>query len=37
MGCCNTPPPGGTKEVGPLLKLVGILFVAIVLIAWVFG
>ncbi len=37
MGCCNTPPPGGSKNVSLFLKYIGVLFAAIVLITLLFG
>jgi hypothetical protein len=37
MGCCNQPPKGGTKEVGPLLKMLAIFMVVIFAIALIFG
>ncbi len=33
MGCCNKAPEGGTRSLGPLLKLVALLFVAIFILA----
>ncbi|KUI99634.1 hypothetical protein VR7878_03325 [Vibrio ruber DSM 16370] len=37
MGCCNTPPPGGSKNIGLFLKYIGVLFAVIVFITLVFG
>lgn len=37
MGCCNQPPKGGSTEIKPLLKAFAGLFVAILLIAFIFG
>ncbi|CAM3642692.1 hypothetical protein VA7868_01406 [Vibrio aerogenes CECT 7868] len=37
MGCCNQPPPGGTKNLGLLLKYLGVFLAIILLIAFFFG
>ncbi len=33
MGCCNKAPAGGTRSLGPLFKLVGLLFAVIFILA----
>lgn len=33
MGCCNKAPEGGTRSLGSLLKLVGLLFAVIFVLA----
>lgn len=33
MGCCNKAPEGGTRSLGPLLKLEGLLFAVIFVLA----
>lgn len=37
MNCCNKPPKGGSTDIAPLLKAIGIFAVIIVVIAAVFG
>lgn len=37
MGCCNQPPKGGTTQIGPALKIVGVFMAVIFLIALIFG
>ncbi len=35
--CCNRPPKGGTPNVGMLVKWVGIMLVAVLLLAYFAG
>lgn len=34
MGCCNQAPKGGTRSMGLLLKMVGVMFAIVICLAW---
>ncbi len=37
MGCCNQAPKGGTRQLALLLKVTGVIFLMVLLVAVFFG